>query len=77
MFGSEGEPVRTERTDKEVKWLTRNRKRWGKLRRAEALAALRVLDIGPADIQFLALPDQGLTDLLLRDCNSALTRIAK
>ena len=24
MFGSEGEPVRTERTDKEVKWLTRN-----------------------------------------------------
>ena len=29
-----------------------DRKRWGKLRRAEALAALRVLDIGPADIQF-------------------------
>jgi hypothetical protein len=43
----------------------------------EALAALRVLDIGPADIQFLALPDQGLTDLLLRDCNSALTRLAQ
>jgi LmbE family N-acetylglucosaminyl deacetylase len=54
-----------------------DRKRWGKLRRAEALAALRVLDIGPADIQFLALPDQGLTDLLLRDCNNALTRIAQ
>src|SRR6266436_992524 len=54
-----------------------DRKRWGKLRRSEALAALRVLDIGPADIQFLALPDQGLTDLLLRDCNSALTRIAQ
>jgi LmbE family N-acetylglucosaminyl deacetylase len=54
-----------------------DRKRWGKLRRAEALAALRVLDIGPADVQFLALPDQGLTDLLLRDCNSALTRIAQ
>src|SRR5206468_12036162 len=31
----------------------------------------------PWDIQFLALPDQGLTDLLLRDCNSALTRIAQ
>ncbi len=54
-----------------------DRKRWGKLRRAEALAALRVLDIGPADIQFLALPDQGVTDLLLRDCDSALTRIAQ
>jgi LmbE family N-acetylglucosaminyl deacetylase len=54
-----------------------DRKRWGQLRRVEALAALRVLDIGPADIQFLALPDQGLTDLLLRDCNSALTRLAQ
>jgi LmbE family N-acetylglucosaminyl deacetylase len=54
-----------------------DRKRWGKLRRAEALAALRVLHIGPADVQFVGLPDQGLTDLLLRDCNSALTRIAQ
>ena len=54
-----------------------DRKRWGKLRRSEALAALCVLDIHPADVQFLALPDQGLTDLLLRDCNSALTRIAQ
>ena len=52
-----------------------DRKRWGKLRRSEALAALRVLDIHPEDVQFLALPDQGLTDLLLRDCNSALTRL--
>ena len=47
------------------------------MRRSEALAALRVLDIHPAAVQFLALPDQGLTDLLLRDCNSALTRIAQ
>jgi LmbE family N-acetylglucosaminyl deacetylase len=52
-----------------------DRKRWGKLRRAEALAALRVLDIHPADVQFLGLPDQGLTDLLLRDCNSPLKRL--
>src|SRR5205823_4827279 len=29
----------------------------------------------PCGRQFLALPDQGLTDLLLRDCNSALTRL--
>lgn len=54
-----------------------DRKRWGQLRRAEALAALRLLDIGPPDIEFLALPDQGLTDLLLRDCNSALTRLVR
>ena len=54
-----------------------DRKRWGKLRRAEALAALRVLDICPADVQFLALPDQGLTDLLLHDCDRTLTRITR
>ena len=47
----------------------------GKLRRSEALAALRVLGIHPSEVQFLALPDQGLTDLLLRDCNSVLTRL--
>jgi LmbE family N-acetylglucosaminyl deacetylase len=63
----------------EKKWSlsASDRKRWGKLRRLEALAALRVLDIHPADVQFLALPDQGLTDLLLRDCNSALTRLVQ
>src|SRR5947208_3185792 len=54
-----------------------DQKRWGKLRRAEALAALRVLNIRPADVQFLALPDQGLTDLLLCDCDRALTRITR
>jgi LmbE family N-acetylglucosaminyl deacetylase len=54
-----------------------DRKRWGKLRRSEALAALRVLGIHPSDVQFLALPDQGLTNLLLRDCNSALSRLSQ
>ena len=54
-----------------------DRKRWGKLRRAEALAALRVLDIQPGDVRFLALPDQGLTSLLLRDCYGALTPLTR
>src|SRR5437773_1941009 len=54
-----------------------DRKRWGELRCAESLAALRILDIHPADVQFLGLPDQGLTDLLLRDCDSALTRLTQ
>src|SRR5207237_9308323 len=54
-----------------------DRERWGKLRRSEALAALLRAGIHPAGVQFLALPDQGLTDLLLRQCNSALTRIAQ
>src|SRR4249919_1574457 len=52
-----------------------DRERWGKLRRSEALAALRVLGIHPSDVQFLAMPDQGMTALLLRDCHSALTRL--
>jgi len=54
-----------------------DRRRWGQLRRVEALAALRLLEIHPGDVQFLALPDQGLTDLLLRDCNNALTRLTQ
>lgn len=54
-----------------------DRQRWGKLRRAEALAALRALDVLVADVQFLGLPDQGLTDLLLRDCYTAIKRITQ
>jgi LmbE family N-acetylglucosaminyl deacetylase len=53
-----------------------DRKRWGKLRRAEALAALRVLGVRASDARFLALPDQGLTNLLKRDCGSTLERFA-
>ena len=54
-----------------------DRQRWGKLRRSEALAALRVLGIDALDVQFLAMPDQGLTDLLLRDFNSALALLTQ
>jgi LmbE family N-acetylglucosaminyl deacetylase len=54
-----------------------DRKRWGKLRRAEALAALRVLGLRHDDAEFLALPDQGMTDLLLADGNSLVTRVAR
>ena len=51
-----------------------DRKRWGKLRRAEALGALRILGVSASSVRFLALPDQGLTDLLKCDCRSALER---
>ncbi|MFL6500020.1 MAG: PIG-L deacetylase family protein, partial [Candidatus Udaeobacter sp.] len=54
-----------------------DRQRWGTLRRAEALAALRALDFAVPDVRFLGLPDQGLTDLLLRDCDTTLTRITQ
>ena len=49
-----------------------DRRRWGKLRRAEALAALRALGLQPSSARFLALPDQSLTSLLTRDCESVL-----
>src|SRR4029078_3443763 len=54
-----------------------DKQRWGKLRRTEALAALRAFDVLLADVRFLGLPDQGLTDLLLRDCDTTLTRITQ
>src|SRR5260370_36809082 len=43
-----------------------DRKRWGNLRRSEALAPLRVLGVHPRHAQFLAFPDQDLTTLLKR-----------
>jgi LmbE family N-acetylglucosaminyl deacetylase len=54
-----------------------DRKRWGNLRRSEALAALRVLGVHPRDAQFLALPDQGLTNLLKADCRSTLAGLSR
>ena len=53
-----------------------DRKRWGKLRRTEALAALRVLGLQSSSARFLALPDQKLTRLLTHDCKPALERFA-
>ena len=61
----------------ERKWcLTEfDRARWGQLRRKEALNALEVLGVGWSDADFLALPDQGLTDLLLAGCPRTLQRL--
>ena len=41
------------------------RARWGERRRAEARAACRILGIDDDAMQFLGLPDLGLTDLLM------------
>ena len=43
------------------------RARWGARRREEAVAALALLGIPLADVRFLALPDTGITDVLMRD----------
>ena len=52
-----------------------DRERWGKLRRAEALAALRLLGVKASAACFLGLPDQKLTSLLIRDCRFVLKRL--
>ncbi len=54
-----------------------DRRRWGVRRQAEALAALRTLGVGPKCIEFLSLPDQGVTDLLLAGCDETLQRLAR
>jgi LmbE family N-acetylglucosaminyl deacetylase/4-amino-4-deoxy-L-arabinose transferase-like glycosyltransferase len=56
---------------------TNDRKRWATLRRAEALDALRLLGVRASNASFLALPDQGLTDLLRHGGRSTLERFAR
>jgi LmbE family N-acetylglucosaminyl deacetylase len=51
-----------------------DRRRWGRLRRTEALAALRVLGVNGSAARFLALPDQKLTAMLTGGCQAALER---
>ena len=41
-----------------------------------AVAALQILEVPPSSAHFLALPDQGLTDLLTSDCEPILERFA-
>jgi LmbE family N-acetylglucosaminyl deacetylase len=53
-----------------------DRERWGKLRRAEALAALDVLGVGASSASFLAFADQKLTGLLMSGCGCTLERFA-
>src|SRR4029077_20233531 len=48
----------------------------GKLRRAEALAALQILGVCPADTCFFGLPDQRLTHLLITNCLSSFEKFA-
>ena len=44
-----------------------DRQKWAKLRRMEALAALKVLNVAPENVRFLGWPDQGLTHRLKTD----------
>ncbi|MGH8165279.1 MAG: PIG-L deacetylase family protein, partial [Rhodanobacteraceae bacterium] len=62
--------------ERKVRLRERDRCRWGARRRAEAVAALRVLNIHPEQAEFLSLPDQGVTDLLLGGCDETMRRLA-
>ncbi len=55
----------------------KDRHRWGSRRQSEALAALRTLGIDSRDVEFLSLPDQGVTDLLLAGCRATVQRLAE
>ncbi|MGI8432573.1 MAG: PIG-L deacetylase family protein [Chthoniobacterales bacterium] len=78
VYGTAGEkngwPQRL--LERKVRIREADRCRWGARRQAEALAALRVLDIGPEQVEFLSLPDQGVTDLLLGDARETVRRLA-
>jgi LmbE family N-acetylglucosaminyl deacetylase len=78
VYATDGENNPWPQRALECKWRLNgtDRQRWGKLRRAEALAALQVLGVHSSDACFLGLPDQGLTDLLMIDCRSTLERFA-
>jgi LmbE family N-acetylglucosaminyl deacetylase len=43
-----------------------DRARWGRRRRREAIAALELLGLPKSSARFLGLPDQGITNLLMR-----------
>jgi LmbE family N-acetylglucosaminyl deacetylase len=62
--------------ERKVRIREMDRRRWGARRQAEALAALRMLGVQPESVEFLSLPDQGVTDLLLEGCSETLQRLA-
>jgi LmbE family N-acetylglucosaminyl deacetylase len=62
--------------ERKVRIRETDRRRWGRRRQAEALAALHTLGVRRESVEFLSLPDQGLTDLLLSGCGATLQRLA-
>jgi LmbE family N-acetylglucosaminyl deacetylase len=62
--------------ERKIRISDKDRRRWGVRRQGEALAALQVLGIAPGDVGFLSMPDQGVTDLLLKGCEETMQRLA-
>src|SRR5439155_8030667 len=78
VYGTDGDDNPWPQRVLERKWRLNDndRRRWGRLRRTEALAALRVLGMHGSAACFLGLPDQKLCAMLLRGDQSALERFA-
>ena len=78
IYGTDGErngwPQRL--LERKVRIRENDRRRWGVRRQAEALAALQLLGIRGEQVEFLSLPDQGVTDLLLRGCRETVRCLA-
>jgi LmbE family N-acetylglucosaminyl deacetylase len=78
VYGTDGEkncwPQRL--LERKVRIRDADRLRWGARRRAEALAALQTVGIGLDQVEFLALPDQGVTDLLLAGSRETVCQLA-
>ncbi len=74
MYATDGENNPWPQRVIERKWRIgqTERARWGKLRQLEAQAALLALGLRLEDVRFLGLPDQGLTNLLMRGHASTL-----
>jgi LmbE family N-acetylglucosaminyl deacetylase len=68
LFGTDGDnnPWPQRFLERKLQITPRDRARWGRRRRKEALAALGLLGLQRDSVRFLGLPDQGITNLLMR-----------
>lgn len=68
LFATDGDnnPWPQRFLERKLKISYTDRARWGRRRRKEAIAALELLGLPKSSARFLGLPDQGITDLLMR-----------
>ena len=68
LFATDGDnnPWPQRFLERKLKISYTDRARWGRRRRREALAALAMLGLPKGSARFLGLPDQGITNLLMR-----------
>jgi len=78
LYATDGENNPWPQRVLERKWRLNgsDRRRWGELRRAEAIAALAVLGVSARSASFLGLPDQRLTELLISNPGPVVERLA-